>query len=80
MMPRAIFETFETHVLLKIEYHANATFKNPLQNSEKIASPGQRLNVSNNGKQIIPYHASFFFKVPSLLCFKLKIATKTFFN
>ncbi len=30
-------------VLFKAEYHADAEFENPLQNSEKIACVGQRL-------------------------------------
>ncbi len=30
-------------VCFKVEYHANAEYKNPLRNSEKIACVGQRL-------------------------------------
>ncbi len=42
---------------IEVEYHAN---ENPLTYSEKIAYVVQKVNVSNNGKKIIPYNASLF--------------------
>ncbi len=44
--------------LLKVEYHAN---ENPLQNSEKNSICWSKINVSDNQKRIISYHASFYF-------------------
>ncbi len=45
---------------LKVEYNANAKYKFTLKMSEKIACVGQKVNVSNNGRKKIPYHASCF--------------------
>ncbi len=42
---------------LKVEYHAN---ENPLKYFEKYSICGSKVNVSNNQKNIIPYHAIFF--------------------
>ncbi len=42
---------------LKLEYHANAK---PLENSEKNSMCWSKVNVLNNEKIIIPYHASLF--------------------
>ncbi len=47
---------------IKVEYHANAKYKNLYENSEKNSMYSSTVNVSNNGKKIIPYHARFFFK------------------
>ncbi len=47
------------NVSVKVEYHANAKYENPLKNSEKIACVVQRLMYSIM-ENIIPYHASFF--------------------
>ncbi len=43
---------------IKVEYHANAKYQNPYQNSEKIAYIGQRLMYPIMAKKIIPHHAS----------------------
>ncbi len=49
---------------IKVEYHAD---ENPLKNSEEINIWWSKVNVSNNQKQIIPYHASL--KKMLLSCF-----------
>ncbi len=45
---------------IKVEYHTDAKYENPLKKSETIACVGQRLLYPIMGKQIIPYYASLF--------------------
>ncbi len=47
---------------IKVEYHANAKYQNPHQNSEKNDMYLSKVNVFNNGKKIISHHARFLFK------------------
>ncbi len=49
-------------LLFKVEYHANAKYENPYQNSEKNSMYWSKVNVSNNGKKIIPHHSRFLLK------------------
>ncbi len=48
--------------IFKVEYHANAKYENPYQNSGKIACIGQRLMYPIMEKKIIAHHAKFSFK------------------
>ncbi len=36
---------------IKVEYHTNAEYENPLKNSEKNSMCCSNVNVSNNGKK-----------------------------
>ncbi len=49
-------------VSLKLNAMLNAKYENPYQNSEKNSMYWSKVNVSNNGKKIIPHHARLFFK------------------
>ncbi len=48
-------------VSLKVKYHADGEYENPLKNSEKNSMCWSKVTLSNNGKKIISYHTSFFF-------------------
>ncbi len=56
--------------MVKDEYHAN---ENPLKMSEINNICWSKINVSNNQKNIIPHHASFFLMPLSFYVFTLKI-------
>ncbi len=64
--------------MLKVEYYAN---ENPLKMSEKNNVCWWKVNVSNNEKIIISYHASFVVKCHLVFTFYIKNSNKKlFFN
>ncbi len=54
---RITIQVHYNHAHVKVEYHADAEYENPLKNSEKIACVGQRLLYPIMEK-IIRHHAS----------------------
>ncbi len=48
------------HYVVKVEYHVDAEYENPLNVSDKNSMYWSKVIISNNGKKIIPYHTIFF--------------------
>ncbi len=64
---------------IKVEYHANAEYENPLKHSEKNSIHWSKVNVSNNGKKyltLLVFSLNDFY----FLGFYIKNSNKTFFN